>query len=106
MRERIFPSWWGPKGGDPILCRSAREIGEGWALHRGHYDAHVGQWVPAAAPAAPKDVRLPGLARRTRAALIAIARAEGARHKRRAGKKDIIAAIRAKRAVEAPREEN
>jgi hypothetical protein len=45
MSEQIFPSWWGPKGGDPVQCRSAREVQEGWVRHHGHYDVQIGQWV-------------------------------------------------------------
>ena len=52
MRDQIFPSWWGPKGGDPVQCRSAREVREGWVRHEGHYDAQIGQWVPRASPCA------------------------------------------------------
>ena len=48
MIDQIFPSWWGPPGGDPIQCRSAREVREGWVRHEGHYDAQIGQWVPRA----------------------------------------------------------
>ena len=48
MNEQTFPSWWGPEGGAPILCRSAREVREGWVPHEGHYDAQIGQWVPRA----------------------------------------------------------
>jgi hypothetical protein len=110
MNEQIFPSWWGQEGGAPIQCRSAREVREGWVRHFGHYDAARGIWVArepldhgddpgtgGSAAAVPKAARLPGLARKSRAALVAIAAAEGARHKRRASRTGIIAAIRAGR---------
>ena len=97
MTDQIFPSWWGPEGGAPVLCRSAREVGAGWVRHQGHYDAQIGQWVPARPRAAPRRARLPTLARKSRAALVAIAAAEGARHRSRAPRKQIIAAIRASR---------
>jgi hypothetical protein len=94
MNDQIFPSWWGPKGGDPIQCRDAQEIREGWIAHRGRYDVVIGQWVPA-----PAEARLPGLSGKRRAALIATAAAEGVGHEPRARKADLIAAIRAKRAA-------
>jgi len=94
MSEQIFPSWWGPRGGDPIQCRDALEIRAGWIAHRGRYDVLIGQWVPAAALAG-----LPSLSGKRRAALIAIAAAEGVGHEPRATRADLIAAIRAKRAA-------
>jgi hypothetical protein len=95
MSEQIFPSWWGPKGGDPIQCRNPQEIGAGWIAHRGRYDVLIGQWVPAASQARSR----PGLSRKRRAALIAIAAAEGAGHAAHARRVDLIAVIRAKRAA-------
>jgi hypothetical protein len=97
MSEQIFPSWWGPKGGDPIHCRNAQEICEGWIAHRGRYDVQIGRWVPDA-PHRAKPGRLPGLSRKRRFVLVAIAAAEGVGHATRARRKDLIAAIRAKRA--------
>lgn len=46
MSEQKFPSWWGPKGGDPIQCRSALEVQDDWIQHFGHYDIQRGCWVP------------------------------------------------------------
>lgn len=40
-----FPKWMGPKGGDPIWCRSAGEAQEDWVEHFGHYDTMIGQFV-------------------------------------------------------------
>ena len=93
MSEQIFPSWWGPQGGAPIQCRNAQEIGEFWVEHHGRYDVQIGQFVPERAAG-----RRAGLSRRRRAVLIAIAAAEGAAFAPRARRKDLIAAIRAKRA--------
>lgn len=45
-----FPSWWGPKSGDPIHCRNPLEIQEGWVQHFGHYDVQIGQFVPDGGP--------------------------------------------------------
>lgn len=45
MSDQLFPSWWGPKNGDPILCRSVTEVEDGWVQHTGHYDVHRGCWV-------------------------------------------------------------
>jgi hypothetical protein len=55
MNEQIFPSWWGPKGGDPVQCRSVREVRPDWVLHHGHYDAARGVWVPRDPPGANAD---------------------------------------------------
>jgi len=98
MSDQIFPSWWGPQGGDPIQCRNAQEVGEGWIAHRGRYDVQIGQWVPDV-PEAARSGRLPGLSRKRRAMLIAIAAEENVAHPPRARRKDIIAAIRVKRAA-------
>ena len=98
MSEQIFPSWWGPKGSDPIECRNPQEVGAGWIRHRGRYDFQIGRWVPERAPRAATP-RLPGLSRKRRFALVAIAQAEGVAHQPRATRRLIIAAIRAKRAA-------
>jgi hypothetical protein len=98
MSEQIFPSWWGPQGGDPIQCRNPQEIAEGWVEHRGRYDFQIGQWVPEGARRGARPRRRPGLTRKRRAVLVAIAAAEGAAHAPRARRRDLIAAIRAKRA--------
>jgi len=50
MNEQIFPSWWGPKGGDPVQCRKADEVRGGWVRHHGRYDAQIGRWVPRDPP--------------------------------------------------------
>jgi hypothetical protein len=101
MSDQTFPSWWGPKGGDPIQCRDAQEVREGWIAHRGRYDVLIGRWVPAAAAAsAPARGRTwLGLSGKSRVALARIARAEGVSYPRRARRADILAAIRAKRAA-------
>jgi len=97
MTDQIFPSWWGPEGGDPIQCLSPQEIQPSWVRHEGRYDVQRGRWIPDAPPAAPAD-RLPPLARQRRADLFAIAAAERVPVAPGALRTEIIAAIRAKRA--------
>ena len=98
MTDRNFPAWWGPEGGDPIQCRNPQEIQPGWIEHRGRYDVQLGRWIPQEAPPVAPLGPLPALARRRRAALFAIAAAEGVAVAPGALRTELIAAIRAKRA--------
>jgi len=102
MSEQTFPSYWGPAGGDPILCRGPQEIGPLWVRHGGRYDVQRGRWIPDVPPAAEQPAasedRLPPLTRQRRAALFAIAAAERVPVAPGALRTELIAAIRAKRA--------